>query len=125
MTKSKDGKQFVELIYSMPTGNISRVYTKEEISELERAFSTLRPSDAEYTQVKKELELARESTSGQKQSMERRVVMPVNDEENLGNIANALSYDSTDSLLFDLRELSGFNKQTETIEERKRRLGLK
>lgn len=125
MTKSKDGKQFVELIYSMPTGNISRVYTKEEISDLERALNTLRPSDAEYNQVKKELELARESTSGQKQSMERRVVMPVNDEENLGNIANALSYDSTNSLLFDLRELSGFNKQTETIEERKRRLGLK
>lgn len=125
MTRSKDGRQFVELIYSMPTGSLSKVYTKEEITDLEKEFAVLTPRDAEYFSKKEELELAKESTTGQKQSRERKVVIPIEDEENLGNIANALNYDSTDSLLFDLRELAGFNKKVETIEERKRRLGLK
>ena len=125
MTKSGKGNQFVNLVYSMPTGSESKTYTKEDVDDIEATLRSLSTSSPAYNETKKELELAKKSLSGNKQSQQRLVVIPVEDESNLGNIANALQYDSTDSLLSDLRNLAGFNNRAETIEERKRRLGLK
>lgn len=125
MVKNAQGKEFIKVKYSEPTGTESQTYTKEDISDIEKQLASLISNTDAYNEKKNELELAKRSLSGIKTTDRKELVIPREADDQAGNVANALGLSSTDELFDKYRELAGFNKKTETIEERKKRLGLK
>jgi hypothetical protein len=125
MVKNKFGKEVMAIEYSEPTGSETQTYTKEDVDKFEEMLSRLTPNTPEYNTTKEDLELAKKSLSGSKKSSRNKLFIRTTDQEVLGNVANSLGLDSTDELLSIYRELAGFNKSKgETLEERKRRLGI-
>lgn len=125
MVKDAKGKEFIKVKYSEPTGTESQTYTKEDVSDIEKQLASLRRDTDAYNKTKEKLDLVKKSLSGIKTTDRKEIVIPRESDDQAGNVANALGLSSTDELFDKYRELAGFNKKTETIEERKKRLGLK
>ena len=113
MVKNKYGQEVLRVEYSEPTGSESETYTKEDVSDIEKQLASLRSNSNEYNEKKKELELAKKSLSGQKQSDRNIVFISNKSDDQAGNVANALGLNSTDELWGTYRELAGFNKKAE------------
>jgi hypothetical protein len=118
MVKNAQGKEFIKVKYSEPTGTESQTYTKEDVSDIEKQLASLRSNTDAYNEKKNELELAKRSLSGIKTTNRNELVIPREADDQAGNVANALGLSSTDELFDKYRELAGFNKKKPEIKSR-------